>query len=128
MDIQKVVDEAIEQWRKERSETQLTLGELIGVLKNMPEGARVANLKNPHSYRGYYSDLSFEYSEGTQLATDLLKVCKEALGGEFIGYKGGEFVMNGDTPLWMAYYGSCGVKIMAIHEDGAITTKSDDVY
>lgn len=126
MNIQALMDGMSAQWQRERAETQITLGKLIDALEAMPEGAEVANLNSAHSYRGYYSDLAFEREEGTRPATDLLKECKKARGQVFCGYKGGDFVMGARTPVWVADYGDCGTKLMALHVGGGIETVEDD--
>ncbi len=67
----------------------------------------------PHefgSYRGNYSHISIGF--GTELtdgvtAEKLLAKCRAADGAMFYGYKGGEFVMDRRTPLWVANYGDC---------------------
>lgn len=112
---------------RKRAETQLTLGRLIAVLEEMPPGTEVANLKAPHSYRGYYTDLAFEHYD-SQLTTagDLLEMCKGCMGQVFQGYKGGNYPMHRNTPLWVAHYGSCGQKLMAVHEGGEIEFDEDD--
>lgn len=49
----------------------------------------------------------------------------------FTGYKGGDFTMTGDTPLWRASYGDTGEAIMDLqpHRSGSalilITKKVD---
>ena len=126
MNLQALAHGMSAQWQRERSETQLTLGKLITVLEAMPMHAQVANLRNPESYRGYYSDLYFELQEGERPASDLLADCKAAMGKEFTGYKGGEYVMFARTPLWIASYGRCGQKLMAVHAGGEIETAEDD--
>ncbi len=126
MNMQALMDGMSAQWQRERAETQMTLGELIAVLEAIPEGAEVANLNSVHSYRGYYSDLAFEHSEGTRPAADLLKECKAAMGKVFCGYKGGDFVMGEMTPVWVASYGCCGLKLMALHAGGDVETAEDD--
>ena len=126
MSIQALIDGMSMQWQRERSETQMTLGKLIAALEAMPEGAEVKNLKEAHSYRGYYSDLSFELGKGTRPASDLLKECKDAMGQVFQGYKGGDYVMGALTPVWLADYGCCGKKLMAIHAGGEIETADDE--
>lgn len=108
-----------------RAETQMTLGKLIDALRAMPEGATVSNICNPHSYRGYYIDLAFEKGEGTRLASDLLEECLGCMGEVFEGYKGGDFVMGALTPVWIACYGCCGVKLKDIDDDGAIVTEPE---
>ncbi|HWV44911.1 MAG TPA: hypothetical protein VN039_02610 [Nitrospira sp.] len=126
MNMQALVDGLSAQWQRERAETQLTLGKLIAALEAMPSGACVANLCNPASYRGYYTDLYFEEGHGTRLASGLLSDCKAAMGQVYTGYKGGEYVMGALTPLWVATYGSCGKKLMAVHEGGGLETAEDE--
>ena len=126
IDIQALVDGMSAQWQRERAQTQMTLGKLIAALEGMPEGSMVSNLVEPHSYRGYYNDLAFELGSGTRLASDLLADCKNAMGKVFEGYKGGDFVMGELTPMWVANYGCCGRKFMAIHIGGDIETEEDE--
>ena len=124
--LQAMIDSFSARWQRERAETQLTLGKLIAALKAMPADALVANLGNAHSYRGYYSDLAFEPLEGVCSAAELLEECKDAMGDVFEGYKGGDFVMGALTPLWVASYGCCGKKLMAVNAGGEIETAEDD--
>lgn len=123
--LQALVDGMSANWQRERAETQLTLGKLIKALEAMPEGTKVANLRNPDSYRGYYSDLYFERHDGERFASELLADCKSAMGQVFYGYKGGKYVMGALTPLWIATYGCCGQKLMAVHSGGEIETAED---
>jgi hypothetical protein len=62
------------------------------------------------SWRGSYDELALGYHDIYKevKAKDLLNNFKEAIGKTFIGYKGGEFIMNKDTPLWVANYGHSG--------------------
>ena len=110
-----LIDGMTIQWQRERAEEQMTLGELIGVLESMPEGAEVEGLGDLTSYRGYYSDLAFKPETGRKPASEILATCRAAMGQVFEGYKGGEYIMGANTPLWLAYYGSCGDKIMGIN-------------
>jgi len=126
MFLQAMVDGMSEQWKRERAETQMTLGKLISSLEAMSEGSEVANLNGAHSYRGYYSDLAFEQDEGLRSSAELLVECKAAMGKVFSGYKGGDYVMGELTPVWIADYGCCGQKLMSIHPDGLIETAEDD--
>ncbi len=114
------------QWQRDRAESQLTLGKLIEALEAMPADAQVANLREPGSYRGYYEDLYFEIVDGTRSAADLLAECWKCMGAVFEGYKGGDFVMGALTPLWVATYGCCGQKLIAVHQGGGIETAEDD--
>lgn len=113
------------QWKMERAKTQMTLGKLIDELKAMPKEANVANLCLPHSYRGYYSDLAFELFDGTRKAKDLLDECIESMGERFDGYKGGEFLMERNTPVWVAEWGCTGKRLMRISCDGLIDLQEE---
>lgn len=126
MNIDDLIKTQTEQWRRERSDTQLTLGELIAQLNVTPPDTQLYGLTEPHSYRGYYSDLAFESTGGTIRAAELLAMCQSALGSTFEGYKGGDFMMTKSTPLWVAGYGSCGEKIISINQDGTIETAEDE--
>ena len=126
MDLQDLIDGMGTRMQRERAETQITLGKLIATLEAMPEGSEVVNLHRAHSYRGYYSDLAFQLGGGTRKATDLLQECKAAMGQVFGGYKGGDFMMGALTPVWIAAYGSCGQKLMALHAGCEIETARDD--
>ena len=101
-----------------RSETHLTLGNLISYLENT-EDHLVANLSHPHSYRGYYSDLAFEQDPGKISSKALLATCKKLVGKVFVGYKGGEYKMTLTTPLWVvnwgANWGACGRPLIALN-------------
>lgn len=63
------------------------------------------------SYRGYYDELALGYSieEPEKLMTveDLINEAISCIGKEFIGYKGGHFTMDTNTPLWISNYGKC---------------------
>jgi len=124
--MQAMMDGMSAQWQKERAESQMTLGDLIAKLETLPADTQVANLRDPDSYRGYYSDLYFECAEGTRPASELLAECKGAMGKVFTGYKGGDYMMGAVTPLWIATYGSCGIKLMELNDDGTILTMEDD--
>ena len=124
--IQALADGMSAAWQKERSATQMTLGKLIARLEAMPPDARIDGLYEPHSYRGYYSDLSLEKRDESTTAGELLNKCRACMGKVFHGYKGGEFVMGELTPLWVAEYGCCGLKLMAIGDDGVIETAEDE--
>ena len=126
LNMQALIDGMNAHSQRERAATQLTLGTLIAALEAMPADAQVANLRDPDSYRGYYSDLYFERHDGTRPAAELLAECKAAMGQVFTGYKGGDFVMGAMTPLWVASYGCCGPKLMAVHAGGELETAEDE--
>lgn len=114
--------------QQERSHYHLTLGKLIEKLKAMDGTLRVVCSDNQDeapgramSYRGYYSDLSFSPTAAPITVQQLLAECEAALGVEFTGYKGGEFLMGADTPLWVAHYGSVpGRAVMDITSVGGV--------
>lgn len=124
MDFQALVDGMSAKWMKERARTQMTLGALIERLESLPADLLIG-LGDPHSYRGYYSDMAFEEVTPQPVFT-LLADCKDAMGKSFTGYKGGDFYMHAGVPLWVADYGCCGLKLMAINDDGSLVTAEDD--
>jgi hypothetical protein len=125
--IQELVDFWSAENAKDRAQTQMTLGKLIDILKNLPEDKLIGAFGEPHSYRGYYSDLAFEPIKDKEIiAKAALKICEGCMGEVFEGYKGGDFQMDRNTPIWFAFYGSCGRKIMSLNEDGTFETEEDD--
>lgn len=104
--------------RKNRSETQMTLGEIIDVLSALDPDRKVVGLGTLDSYRGYYSDLAFEPDAGWRTVSELLQECRSAVGKAFEGYKGGEYVMDLDTPLWLSPWGEVsGLKLIGLKTD-----------
>ena len=109
-DLQKMVDTWSKLSRETRSQYHVTLGKLLDVLEAQPAEKRFAlampqadsHLVHPHSYRGYYSDLAFEFDLGTSTVGEMLPVVRDCLDREFMGYKGGEYFMDRDTPLWIS--------------------------
>lgn len=124
--LQAIVDSMSAQWQRDRAETQMTLGALIETLQAMPQDKLIFGLTHAHSYRGYYSDLAFSRDKDRRSVADTLQMAREAMGREFTGYKGGEFLMGERTPLWFASYGSTGDKIIALDaETGEFTFAPD---
>ncbi|WP_305012358.1 hypothetical protein [Hymenobacter mellowenesis] len=68
---------------------------------------------NPHSYRGYYSELAFEPVEKVTVGK-MLECAKEALRNTYEGWKGGDFTMNSYTDVYLAEEGSTGEEISEI--------------
>lgn len=120
--MQELINEWSRMWKVQRSLSQMTLGRFISELEKMAQDKEIKNICSPHSYRGYYSDLAFENESGTRTVDSLIKQLKnECLGQTFTGYKGGDFYMDKNTPMWIADYGSCGLKIMEIVEGNIIS-------
>lgn len=113
------------QWQKERAESQMTLGKLIDRLAELPPET-VVDLDEPHSYRGYYSDLAFQRNATPVSAATALEMCRKCMGEVFQGYKGGDFQMGRNTPVWVANYGCCGKKITGVRDDGTLELKEDE--
>lgn len=90
---------------------QMTLGKLIKELEGCDPSAPIRFSDDRQfpgdaiSYRGYYCDLAFEPTAEPSTAGQMLNECKQALGQTFVGYKGGNYMMGEDTPLWIASYG-----------------------
>lgn len=120
--IQAIINGWSAAYQKERAASQMTLGKLIERLAALPPETRVKGLGSEHSYRGYYSDLAFEPTDTEIPASALLAQCRAAMGREYEGYKGGDYLMGESTPLWSAPYGSCGDRLMDLEvRDGLAT-------
>jgi len=82
-----------------------TLGELIKRLTE-EDPTRVVPLGfgTPHSYRGYYDNVSFSPKENVTIG-EMLRHAKSALGATFSGWKGGEYTMHEFSPVWISEEG-----------------------
>ena len=96
----------------------LEVGELIdSLMEVIPQGVKMKYLDkvvkydfNPNvkslkldSWRGVYSELTLDYDTGGKETTlgELLKDLEISIKGKvFHGYKGGQYRMNIDTPVW----------------------------
>jgi hypothetical protein len=115
---------------------QLTIGETIAALKAV-EYNNDADVRfdfgyfvpyRAESYRGFYNQLALGYGphnpqkewEKQSILKTPAKVIQElegAIGRTYEGYKGGDFVMRADTPLWVANRGDA-------NETGVIGVRS----
>jgi hypothetical protein len=115
--------------------TCMTLGTWIAALEALPsEMSIVLDLDGPDnavgeltSWRGVYAHLAIDPAKhGTAYAlktvADALKNALAADGGTFEGYKGGEFRMDRNTPLWVSPYGDADevrpIGIEVVERDG----------
>lgn len=120
MNLQALVDAMNDTASQERAKYQMTLGGLVTALEGYDPDAWVLydmiegrSPSSPQSYRGYYCDLSLPPRADPIRVSDLLELCREAVGRTFEGYKGGDFTMHSKTPLWASPYGDAnGVAIM----------------
>jgi len=113
VDLQKMFDTIGEASRLTRSNYHLTLGGLPALLEDAPPDANVVfdfggSPTQPHSYRRYYSDLAFEPTDGDVTVSRLREGLSNCLGRTFEGWKGGDYTMKEDTPLWAAHEGCTG--------------------
>ena len=112
--------------QRERSETQMTLGEMIQFLEGEDPEMMIHGIGTLDSYRGYYEDLAFSPALGSATVQNLLDTCRGAMGKTFTGYKGGDYLMGESTPLWFAEYGCTGTRIMDILPSGTIETLEEE--
>ena len=131
MDLQKYLESATKKMREARfaDSPQLTLGELLVLLKDTP--TEWGDKKEPvtigfdfgtaypigfSSWRGSYAEVAINYAlsgyDGEQFAhtdlKDFVKMLEETIGETFTGWKGGEYTMTSDTPVWVANDGDVG--------------------
>lgn len=104
----------------------ISLGELIDRLKKHSATAHVfldvfhLRPTGLHSYRGYYDHLAIGWRQDDAYTTvqDLLKLLESAIGGTFHGWKGGEYRMSRETPVWIDQAGDAsGVTICGVDGD-----------
>lgn len=74
------------------------------------------------SYRGYYDHLAIGWTADFRdwpKVGDIVKRLKSAIGQTFDGWKGGEYAMDRDTPIWVANPGHTGsTGIIGVKRDG----------
>ncbi len=74
------------------------------------------------SWRGMYERLSLDTGHEHTNVGALLDDAVRAVGATFTGYKGGDYVMHVDTPVYADEWGRCpGMGIAGIDYDGAPT-------
>lgn len=120
MNIQELIDSMGEMDRRTRSNYHVTLGKALMFLAAIEAGGHgnipvvftgLSDMEgksptNPHSYRGYYSDIALEPCNSIVSVSDLYASLKHVCNKELTGYKGGEFIMGPTTPMWCANEGS----------------------
>lgn len=99
-----------------RARGQINLGELIKLLERREPDQQVVfdfcclQPTTIDSYRGYYEQLAIghtpEMSYGKKTVADLLEQLREAVGKTYEGYKGGQYKMTEQTPLWVTNSGN----------------------
>jgi hypothetical protein len=104
-----------------RRKQQMPLGALRDALSALPGTWRVEGFGQPHSYRGYYDQIAFAPDGGSESAKDLAARVADSVGATFTGWKGGEFTMDENTPVWIAHEGSSGdalIGLLLVDGDG----------
>lgn len=122
--------------KKKRADSiNLTIGAMLTILDDLHDGDMIKlsnNMKlfnNFESYRGYYEDLMLDVeADGSfgEVCTvgDLRRLLNRALReGIMEGYKGGEFVINKETLVWVDSYGKCNsLAVTNILSDNGLVT------
>jgi hypothetical protein len=111
IDVQKLFDEWSELDFKTRSNYHLTVGELEELCQRYPKyivSVDGYGIWGAGSYRGYYTDVGLEPSHSPQSmnATEILSLLQRLRINGMEGYKGGEYQVKSNTPLWYSDYGS----------------------
>lgn len=146
MDLQTYLGNAIAAGRQKTlsNSDQLTLGELLLKLKPIAENQKdkkeedIARVQFDFgtavptgfaSWRGSYSEIALGYELSgydnhakhfdNVKVTDFTKMVEDAIGQTYTGWKGGEFTMNKNTPVWVANPGNSGnTGIVEVIDDG----------
>jgi hypothetical protein len=72
------------------------------------------------SWRGDYAELAIEFNDKGEpmLLTEFIALLENAIGKSFEGWKGGNFMMERNTRLWVANPGHSGsTGIIGVRED-----------
>ena len=72
------------------------------------------------SWRGSYCELALDYEQGEPIKIKaFIEMLKEAVGKTYAGYKGGDYLMSENTPVWVDHYGDSGhTGIIGVEGDG----------
>ena len=122
-----------------RREKTMTLGEIINELKAVKNQASEIRFDFAYfrparliSWRGSYDQLAIDYTNehpGEKSVAEFLKECESAIGKTFTGYKGGDFEMGFETPVWVAGYGeSCETAVIGFINTGYDTIIIETSY
>jgi hypothetical protein len=94
----------------------ITLGEITTILCNFPDSVREAPIwgwGELVSWRGDYSKLSLTDNGSEPITIEQATLqALEAHGATFTGYKGGEYTMGAQTPVWGDNYGEYAGRVV----------------
>jgi len=84
----------------------ITLGSFIKLLESVDSSKVVSmSLGNLHSFRGDPTHLAIS-SQSESTVQEMLNEARSAVGKEFISYKDGNYLMDLNTEIHFAFYGS----------------------
>lgn len=114
------LEDSTDRWLGFLNSPQITLGDLIALLEVCDPSDAVrydfewAVPTTLASWRGIYRELALGYTIDSTPPTvaSLLEQLRGAMGCTFTGWKGGEFVMDQYTPLWVANPGLSGSTVI----------------
>lgn len=94
---------------------------LFAVVENQPDEPKAIPLPSLCSYRGVYRDLAIEMTMNPERIVSVQSILNElrfAVGTEYSGYKGGEYLMTQATIVWLSNYGQCsGLVVVDVKEE-----------
>lgn len=137
-DLQSLFDAISRATSNERSNYHLTLGKFIERIEAYPPETLVqtelGEITGFSCYRGYYQDCAINAGPrygvtGKTLKTvgEVLEAARAALGSTMEGYKGGDYVMKEDTPLWLASYNG-DYSSIAVFGIAPLTSAAGDLH
>lgn len=136
MDLQQMFNDFVDAARVDRlnNSSQLTLGVLILKLEAIEDKELQIVFDDGFyhpvkldSWRGSYAELALDYSSSNEkmMLSPFIWMLKQAIDRAYQGYKGGDFLMSEDTPIWVAGYGVCrGFKTNEDHDCQAVVNVS----
>ncbi len=96
----------------------MTFGELIAALERLPGNTQVAHVWGPISYRGHYDHVAFVLDKGTMDASKLLQDCRDSMGTILMGYKGGDYTVTPERPVWVTKARElCGRPLLGVYPE-----------
>ena len=105
----------------------MSLGALINALESTKDDALVYfdfcgfTPGEIDSYRGYYDHLAIEPLRGVSAPSvaQFISSLRDCEANTYTGYKGGDYTMDLETPIWVSFYGSVsGTGIVSIDDQG----------
>ena len=114
---------------------QMTLGELWAVIGRLPSDCHVFTdqmgmppTKEIRSYRGYYEHAALGVHDKYQTVTveEMLTMLAGTIGQLRRGYKGGDYRMDRNVPVWLSNYGDAsGCALVGVdHAEGEVVLRS----